>query len=137
GHLTVHRDRREERRHRPRGDGLEDRRGAALLPDVARPFGGRGDGDDRLRLRRADHKGASTGVRSRDEPADPASDGRLRRLISTVARPDLLEPYRPLPFPTTTDEPWRFMNLKGFHPDASAYNGQVRCHTPAWPSTKR
>ena len=34
-HVPVHPDRRERRRHRPRGDGLEDRRGAALLPDVA------------------------------------------------------------------------------------------------------
>ena len=41
-HVPVHPDRRERRRHRPRGDGLEDRRGAALLPDVARPLRGRG-----------------------------------------------------------------------------------------------
>ena len=31
-HVPVHRHRRGQRRHRPRGDGLEDRRGAALLP---------------------------------------------------------------------------------------------------------
>ena len=36
-HLPVHPDRRGRGRHRPRGDRLEDRRGAALLPDVARP----------------------------------------------------------------------------------------------------
>ena len=42
-HLPVHPDRRERGRHRPRGDRLEDRRGAALLPDVARPLRGRGD----------------------------------------------------------------------------------------------
>ena len=41
-HLPVHPDRRERRRHRPRGDGLEDRRGAALLPDVARALRGGG-----------------------------------------------------------------------------------------------
>ena len=40
-HVPVHPDRRERRRDRPRGDGLEDRRGAALLPDVARPLRGR------------------------------------------------------------------------------------------------
>ena len=34
-------------------------------------------GDDRLRLRRADHEGAAARVRGRDEPADPAADGRL------------------------------------------------------------
>ena len=40
-HLPVHPDRRGRGRHRPRGDRLEDRRGAALLPDVARPLRGR------------------------------------------------------------------------------------------------
>ena len=34
--------------------------------------------DDRLRLRRADHQGAPARVRGRDEPADPAADGRDR-----------------------------------------------------------
>src|SRR5581483_11689024 len=76
-HLSVHPDRRERGRHRPRGDGVEDRRGAALLPDVARAVGGRGVGDDRLRLRRADHEGAAARVRSRDEPAHSAADGRI------------------------------------------------------------
>ena len=47
-HVPVHADRRERGRHRPRGDRLEDRRGAALLPDVARPLGGRGERDDRV-----------------------------------------------------------------------------------------
>ena len=74
-HLPVHPDRRERRRPRPRGDRLEDRRGAALLPDVARPLRGRGLRADRLRLRRADHEGAAARVRGRDEPADPAADG--------------------------------------------------------------
>ena len=37
-HLPVHRHRRERGRHRPRGDRLEDRRRAALLPHVARPL---------------------------------------------------------------------------------------------------
>jgi len=62
----LHQDRRGQRRHRPRGDGLEDRRGAALLPDVARALGDGGLGDDRLRLRRADHQGAAaSSTRSR------------------------------------------------------------------------
>ena len=55
---------------------LEDRRGAALLPDEPRPLRGRGERDDRLRVRRADHEGAAARVRGRDEPADPAADGR-------------------------------------------------------------
>jgi len=43
----------------------------------------------------------------------------------------LLERYRTLPFPTTTDEPWRFTDLKGFDPDAFVSNGKVRGQTPA------
>jgi Fe-S cluster assembly protein SufD len=48
-----------------------------------------------------------------------------------VTRPDLLERYRALPFPTTTDEPWRFTDLKGFDPDAFVSNGHVGGLTPA------
>ncbi len=73
------------------GDGLEDRRGAALLPHVARRLRGRGRGADRLRLRRADHQGAAAGVRGRDEPADPAANGGIswlrRRRRSFRRRP--------------------------------------------------
>jgi Fe-S cluster assembly protein SufD len=36
-----------------------------------------------------------------------------------------LERYRALPLPTTTDEHWRFTDLKGFDPDAYSANGQV------------
>jgi Fe-S cluster assembly protein SufD len=46
-------------------------------------------------------------------------------------RAELLERYRALPFPTTTDEPWRFTDLKGFDPDAFVSNGRVRGQTPA------
>ena len=46
-------------------------------------------------------------------------------------RAELLERYRALPFPTTTDEPWRFTDLKGFDPDAFVSNGDVRGQTPA------
>ena len=42
-----------------------------------------------------------------------------------MSRPELLERYRALPFPTTTDEPWRFTDLKGFDPDAFVSNGHV------------
>src|SRR5205814_3730834 len=88
GHVPVHQDRRGRGRHRARGDRLEDRRGAALLPDVPRALGDRGLGDDRLRLRRADHEGAAARVRGRDEPLDPAPDGGLRRVI--VERTDFI-----------------------------------------------
>jgi Fe-S cluster assembly protein SufD len=41
------------------------------------------------------------------------------------ARAELLERYRALPLPTTSDEAWRFTDLKGFDPDAFVSNGQV------------
>ena len=59
-----------------------------------RALRGGGLRDDRLRLRRADHQGAPAGVRGRDEPADPAPDGRLRRLIGDERR------LRRVPSPT-------------------------------------
>jgi Fe-S cluster assembly protein SufD len=40
-----------------------------------------------------------------------------------MSRPELLERYRALPLPTTSDESWRFTNLKGFDPDAYEPNG--------------
>ena len=40
-----------------------------------------------------------------------------------MTRPELLERYQALPFPTTTDESWRFTSLKGFDPDAFDANG--------------
>ena len=40
-----------------------------------------------------------------------------------MPRAELLERYRALPMPTTTDESWRFTDLKGFDPDAFAPNG--------------
>jgi Fe-S cluster assembly protein SufD len=42
-----------------------------------------------------------------------------------VARHELLERYRALPLPTTSDEHWRFTDLRGFDPDAFAQNGHV------------
>ncbi len=81
GHVPVHQGGRRRRRPRPRGDRLEDRRGAALLSHVARHVRAGGERDDRVGLRRADHEGAAARVRRRDEPADPAADGGLGRLI--------------------------------------------------------
>ena len=40
-----------------------------------------------------------------------------------MSRAELLERYRALPMPTTSDESWRFTDLKGFDPDAFAANG--------------
>ena len=38
-------------------------------------------------------------------------------------RSELLERYRMLPIPTTTDESWRFTDLRGFDPESFAANG--------------
>jgi Fe-S cluster assembly protein SufD len=46
-------------------------------------------------------------------------------------RTDLLERYRELPLPSTSDEPWRFTDLKGFDPDTFVSNGHVGGQTPA------
>src|SRR5919197_916648 len=40
-----------------------------------------------------------------------------------MSRSELLERYRALPLPTTSDEPWRFTDLAGFDPDAFSANG--------------
>jgi Fe-S cluster assembly protein SufD len=42
-----------------------------------------------------------------------------------VSRSELLERYRALPLPSTSDEHWRFTDLRGFDPDAFAQNGHV------------
>ena len=58
-----------------------------------------------------------------------------------MSRSELLERYRALPLPTTTDESWRFTDLRGFDPDAFAQNGHApvqtsvgtgRCWTSTW-----
>ena len=43
---------------------------------------------------------------------------------------ELLERYRELPLPTTSDEPWRFTDLKGFDPDRYRSEGHVQGLTP-------
>jgi Fe-S cluster assembly protein SufD len=42
-----------------------------------------------------------------------------------VSRAELLERYEALPMPTTTDESWRFTDLKGFDPASFGQNGRV------------
>jgi Fe-S cluster assembly protein SufD len=42
-----------------------------------------------------------------------------------VTRADALERYRSLALPTTSEESWRFTDLRGFDPDAFAQNGHV------------
>ena len=74
------RDRRGPGRHRPRGNRLEDRRGAALLPHVARPHRIRSLRDGRRWFRRTDRQGTPARVLDRDEPPDPDPDGGFRWL---------------------------------------------------------
>jgi Fe-S cluster assembly protein SufD len=40
-----------------------------------------------------------------------------------MTRAQLLQRYQALPFPTTSDEHWRFTDLKGFDPDSFSANG--------------
>ena len=77
-HLPLRRHPRGRRVDGPRGERLQGLRRPALLPHVARHGAGRGDGDDRARLRRADRQGAADGVRPRAQPPDRAADGRAR-----------------------------------------------------------
>ena len=79
-HLPDDPHRRGRRRRRPRGHRLQGRRRPDLLPPGPRAGRGGGLEDDRQRLHRADHQGASDGVRGRDEPADRVADGRLHWL---------------------------------------------------------
>ncbi len=49
-----------------------------------------------------------------------------------MARAELLERYRALPFPTTKDEAWRFTDLRDFDPDAFGHDGgQTPAMAPA------
>jgi Fe-S cluster assembly protein SufD len=43
-----------------------------------------------------------------------------------MARTEALERYRALPLPDTTDEHWRFTDLRGFDPDSFGTNGSAR-----------
>jgi Fe-S cluster assembly scaffold protein SufB len=45
-----------------------------------------------------------------------------------MSRAELLERYRALPLPDTTEESWRFTDLKGFDPDAFTANGAESLH---------
>jgi Fe-S cluster assembly protein SufD len=50
-----------------------------------------------------------------------------------VTRAELKKSYDALPLPTTTDESWRFTDLKGFDPDSYARNGHGAGSKPAGP----
>jgi Fe-S cluster assembly protein SufD len=50
-----------------------------------------------------------------------------------VARAEALERYRALPLPSTSEEAWRFTDLRGFDPDAFVRNGHDRGQTPDVP----
>src|SRR6266540_4845967 len=42
-----------------------------------------------------------------------------------MSRSVLLERYNALPLPTTSEEPWRFTDLRGFNPDSFTAEGQT------------
>jgi Fe-S cluster assembly protein SufD len=50
-----------------------------------------------------------------------------------VTRAELKKRYAALPLPTTSDESWRFTDLKGFDPDSYAANGHEPKAAPAGP----
>ena len=86
-HLSVDRDRRGARGHRPRGDGEQGVRRAALLSPEPRAERDGGQDDDRQRLLRAVHQGAADGVRGRAEPTHQPADGRVDWLMPSVVAP--------------------------------------------------
>src|SRR5690606_20155903 len=117
-------------------------RGPALLPHEPRPRRGRGHGDDRARLRRADRARAAHGVRARAQPADRAADGRSRRLMGLNEKPlstlhekasyDLAD----FEVPTGREEAWRFTplsRLKGLHNGKAEPVGHVKVDVDAAP----
>ena len=125
-HLPLRRHPRGRRVDGPRGVGLQGLRRPALLPHVARHGAGRGDGDDRARLHRADRQGAPDGVRPRAQPAHRAADGRRGRLmgldVSSHLHPVGSFDLSDHPVPTGREEVWRFTPLKrlrGLHDDAA------------------
>src|SRR6185312_15428742 len=83
-----------------RGDGQQGQRGPVVLPDEPWPVRGRGDGDDRAWVRRADRARAADGVRAGAQPVDRAADGRCCRLIRLN--------MDTFPVPTGREEAWRF-----------------------------
>ena len=95
GHLPDDPHRRGRRQRRPRGDRLEGRRRAALLPACRHGLDrGGGRQADRQRLHRADRQGAADGVRGRDEPPDRAPDGGLHWLSAALAGRSSCRPSR-------------------------------------------
>ena len=76
--------------------------------------------DDRLRLRRADHEGASARVRRRDEPPHPAADGRLCWLIGVCK-----------PIPTRHDQDHRSRLRRGAVDRLEALARVLRRHARA------
>ena len=68
---------------------------------------------------------SATWASSRTRTATCSSSTAATRRRRSVARAQLLERYRALPMPTTTDESWRFTDLAGFDPDAFAQNGHA------------
>ncbi|MDQ3888964.1 MAG: Fe-S cluster assembly protein SufD [Actinomycetota bacterium] len=53
-----------------------------------------------------------------------------REALRGLSREEALDRYRSLPLPTTTEEAWRFTDLRGFDPDAFSTDGHVQGSDP-------
>jgi Fe-S cluster assembly protein SufD len=62
---------------------------------------------------------------------EPVTSPQSTEALRGLSREELLERYRALPFPDTTQEAWRFTDLKGFDPEAFAGNGHAVEAQPA------
>ena len=138
-HLPVRRHPRGRRDDGPRGHRVEGQRGSAVLPDEPRHDRGRGDGDGRARLRRADRQGTADGVRAGAQPADRASDGRRGRLVAQDltatlegrTKGEIFTSFDVDAFevPHGRDEIWRFTplrRLRGLHDGSAPATGSAR-----------
>src|SRR5439155_21228717 len=81
-----------------------------------RPSSRRGASRSWARATRASAEWSCASTRTRTRSS---CTGGTRRM----SRAEALERYRKLPVPDTTEEHWRFTDLKGFDPEAFAGNG--------------
>ena len=93
-HLPLRGHSRGRRLDGARGDGLQGERRPAVLPHEPRPHRGRGHGDDRARVHRADRQGTADGVRAGAQPADRDADGGRGRMSSTPRHRSLRSRFR-------------------------------------------
>src|SRR5262249_61112923 len=74
--------------------------------------GGRRPAHRRLGLGRLPRRGLQRSSREPHPPPPPL------QAVRPISRADALAAYQRLPIPDTTEEHWRFTNLRGFDPEA-------------------